>query len=141
STLSCEGDTTSTFSGNSAPDGGGLYAILSTLSFGGNSYFEDNHAIGDPGSNGTGTGGAVCLWDSTASWVGETEIFNNSALRAGGGIVMFNSTASWDGNTTVSYNWAGDPDSELDLAGGGGMRMFYGCNAVWGGGTTQFIGN
>ncbi|CAM9774589.1 unnamed protein product [Ectocarpus sp. 6 AP-2014] len=141
STLSCEGDTTSTLSGNSAPDGGGLIAVLSTLSFGGESHFENNRASGDPEFNFTGSGGAVYLSDSTASWVGETEIFNNSALHAGGGIVMFNSTASWDGNTTVSYNRVEDPDSELDAAGGGGIRMFYDCNAVWGGGTTQFIGN
>ncbi|CBN75178.1 polymorphic Outer membrane protein G/I family [Ectocarpus siliculosus] len=141
STLSCEGNTTSTFSGNSAPDGGGLYATLSTLSFGGKSLFENNHASGNPELNGTGSGGAVYLLDSTASWVGETEIFNNSALLYGGGIAMFYSTASWEGNTTVSYNWVEDPGSDFDGAAGGGIKMFYDCNAVWGGGMTQFIGN
>ncbi|CAM9509603.1 unnamed protein product [Ectocarpus fasciculatus] len=141
STISCDGDTTTTFSGNSAPDGGGLYALLSTLSFGGNSYFEDNHASGDLQVNSTGVGGAVSLSGSTASWVGETEIFNNSALTYGGGITLHNSTASWEGNTTLSYNRAEDPDAEFDVGGGGGVHMLLGSNAVWGGGTTQFIGN
>ena len=145
----------SSFSGNSADDGGGVYARYSSnVNISGNTTFSGNSARYSDGGgvsvhrsnvyiSGNTTfsgnsasglyGGGVSAWDSSnVNISGNTTFSDNSASFKGGGVIAgYNSNLHISGNTTFSGNSA-----RL----GGGVKAHYNSN-VYISGTTTFRGN
>ena len=95
STSTCIG--TAMIALNSASDwGGAQYAFRSTVSWLGETRFSDNSA--------NVSGGAVCAFYSNISWVGETSFLNNSASKEGGALCVSLSSVSLAGETEVLNN-------------------------------------
>ena len=131
SQASCSEETTTTFSGNSAPFGGALSVESnSIISFRGDSSFDNNSAI-ETAVLGTGYGGAVnIILSSTATWDGVLAFTGNTAVR-GGALLSRDSSVSWRGSAVVARNSA----SEL----GGALYETY-SSVSWTG-QTKFLEN
>ena len=116
----------SSFSGNSAYDGGGVSARHSS-----NVYISGNTTFGN---NSASDGGGVCAVDSSNVYIsGNTTFSGNSAgFGSGGGVSVEDSSNVYiSGNTTFSGNSA---------SAGGGVSSCHSSN-VYISGNTTFIGN
>lgn len=132
---SCTVDTTTTFSGNSAVDGGAICAVNgSSLSFDGVFSFQDNAAIGDfQNANLTGFGGAVAIVSATATWNGAVTFTGNRAQNGGGALFFSKSNILWNVQTTTAfYNTA---------AVDGGVLYMFNTTATWNGQATMTFNN
>ena len=149
----------SSFSGNSAWDGGGVSAWdSSNVNISGNTTFSGNSAS-------HGVGGGVSAWDSSNVYIsGNTTFSGNSASHGvGGGVSAWDSSNVYiSGNTTFSGNSASHgvgggvsawESSNVYISGnttfngnsatyrdGGGVSATYGSN-VYISGNTTFSGN
>ena len=112
----------STFISNSAEDGGGIYALQSTLNFSENSTFISNSAEYGGGiyalqstlnfsenstfiSNSAKYGGGIYAWQSTLNFTGISTFRNNSADKfSGGGIMASDSSLKFTGNIVFQNN-------------------------------------
>ncbi|CAM9468153.1 unnamed protein product [Ectocarpus sp. 6 AP-2014] len=151
SEASCTGDETiSTFSGNSAENGGAIVSEDSGISFEGNSSFDSNRAVGLEVD--TGHGGAFSVSGSTVSLSGEMLMSSNSAVQFGGAIFSRTSQISWAGETALMENsgavggavalffselqWSGDASFSSNYATeDGGALYVSGSSAAWSGNT------
>ncbi|CAN0122023.1 unnamed protein product [Ectocarpus sp. 6 AP-2014] len=154
SRVSCTTETTSTFFDNSAFDGGGaiLVELDSSLSFGGNTSFESNRALGDLNTE-IGWGGALHVDGSNASSSGRVKFTGNSA-RYGGALYVLHGSVGWSGETILAENdasvsggavfsgfsamsWFGDTQMLNNSAGTGGALYLSSSVAMWDGNTTM----
>ncbi|CAM9133326.1 unnamed protein product [Ectocarpus sp. 8 AP-2014] len=151
SQASCTGDETiSTFSGNSAENGGAIVSEDSGISFEGNFSFDSNRAVGLGGD--TGHGGAFSVSGSTVSLSGEMLMSSNSAVQFGGAIFSRTSQISWAGETALVENsgsvggavalffselqWSGDASFSSNYATEfGGALYVSDSSAAWSGNT------
>lgn len=107
-------------------DGGAILAEHSTVSFSGSISFLSNSAASN--------GGALNVWSSTVSWVGDyTEFSDNFAGGDGGAIYLNKSAVSWDGNGTKFIFNSAYSD--------GGAMWLSGSDVAWRGDYTEFSSN
>lgn len=156
---SCDEETTNAFVSNSAGDDGGAVQVEggSSVSFSGSTSFAANSAVGDPLNPGAfGWGGALTVYDSTATW-GGTASFTKNTGDTGGAIAVQLSRISWSGVTTMLGNSASviggalaSAASHVSFAGSSsfvnnsaaaGGAMFLTTSSVEWVGQTQFGGN
>ncbi|CAM9655567.1 unnamed protein product [Ectocarpus fasciculatus] len=116
----------STFTGNSARDGGALHVLYGSIGWSGETLLAHNYA--------SDTGGAVSSLSSAMSWFGDTQMFNNTAEQ-GGVLYLLSSVATWDGNMTMAENRVTG-----DSAAGGTICAVFASTVSWSGGSTSFIG-
>lgn len=131
---SCDEKTTTMFANNSAGDDGGAVSVedQSSVYFSGKTSFTANRARGDhlldPGTS--GLGGALAIFNSTATWGGTASLTGNTAVD-GGAVSLVDASSSWTGVTTVLGNSAG-------LL--GGALAASRSNVSWGG-SSDFLDN
>lgn len=115
----CTGETTSTFSDNSAELGGALFIeSYSSISFSGISSFDNNNATRTSVYGGLGHGGAVVVSaTSTATWYGLSAFTGNTATKDGGALYVSQSTVSWSDETIMALNNASDNGGALETTG------------------------
>ena len=128
----CEDNITITFVGNTASNGGGLYAREGCMvKFNGKSNFINNLAQGYGG-------GVFALDHATFEFIGTINFVNNLALAGGGGIAAIDATVDIAGSTNFMSNSAQEGGGIL-LAWGTTVRIsgfsnFISNSAVFGGG-------
>jgi predicted outer membrane repeat protein len=107
--------TSSTFSGNRAPNGGGIYSMLGHIQMDGTT-FDSNSASFDGGGFYIQGGGGVIMHNTTFG--------KNSAGRNGGGIYHDGTASYWEvGNITVAQNAAGSAGGGMyEATNGGGTK-------------------